>query len=109
MAIEIPFEQSDNNYTLVVPIDDVPVQFFVRWNSRDEAFYFDMYEDDGTVIALNVKVVLGVPLARWSTHEFFSQRIMTVMDTSNTGTAPNYDELGTRVIVVIQGPEDWLP
>jgi hypothetical protein len=109
MSVSIPFEQSDNNYTLVVPVDDIPVQFFVRWNSRDRAFYFDMYEDDGSIIALNVKVVTGVPLARRSLHEFFKDRIMTAVDTTGSGTDPNYDELGTRVIVVIQSPEDWLP
>lgn len=106
MPVSIPFLQSDTNYTLVCPIDDEQILFDVRWNSRDEAFYFDMYESDDTIIALNIKVVVGIPLGRRSGHSFFDEHVMTAVDTSGEGRDPGFDDLGTRVIVVVQTIED---
>jgi len=106
MPVTIPFLPSDTNYRLAVPINDFQLMFDVRWNSRDEAFYLDIYEPDDTVVALNVKVIVGVPLARWSKHEFFDTHVLTAVDTSNEGRDPGYDDLGTRVQLVVQTPED---
>lgn len=102
MSVVIPFLVSDCNYSLSCPIDDQQITFDVRWNSRDEAFYFDMYEPDDTIICLNVKVVVGIPLARRSRHDFFSNHIITAIDNENTGRDPGFDDLNTRVLVVVE-------
>ncbi len=102
MAISLPFLVSDNNYTLVCPIDDEAIEFDVRWNSRDEAWYLDIYEDDDTVIALNVKLVLGVSLGRKSRHPFFQSHTMIAVDTTGSGTDPGYDDLGSRVQIIVE-------
>jgi hypothetical protein len=102
MAVTIPFLVSDCNYILTCPVDDTHITFDVRWNSRDEAFYFDMYEQDDSVICLNVKVVLGVPLARRSQHEFFQKHIITAIDTTDQGLDAGFDDLNSRVLVVVE-------
>lgn len=102
MAVTIPFLVSDCNYTLTCPIDDYQISFDVRWNSRDEAFYFDMYEQDDTVICLNVKVVVGIPLGRRSKHSFFDNHIITAIDTSGKGNDPDFDDLNNRVLVIVE-------
>lgn len=101
MPVSIPFLPSDSNYTLVCPLDDRQVHFDVRWNSRDEAFYFDMYDSDDTVICLNIKVVPGIPLGRRSKHEFFNIYLMVAIDPSGKGQNPTFDELNTRVLVTL--------
>lgn len=106
MSYSIPFIPSDTNYVLAVPIDDTQVLFDVRWNSREEAFYLDMYESDDTVIALNVKVVVGIPLGRRSLHTFFDNHIITAVDLSGEGRDPGFDDLGSRVIVTVQSSSD---
>lgn len=106
MAISVPFITSRTNYTLAVPIDDEQILFDVRWNSRDAAWYLDIYEADDSIIALNVKVVVGIRLAKRSQHEFFQNHIIIAVDTANTGKDPGFDDLNTRVLLVVQTVDD---
>lgn len=105
MPVSIPFLKSDTNYTLIVPIDDQQVLFDVRWNSRDEAFYVDMYQADDVIIALNIKLVLGVQLGRRSHHTFFQEHSMTVADTSDRSEDAGFDDLGDRIVVLVQSKD----
>jgi len=97
----LPFQPSENNYRLRVPLDNVLYLFDVRWNSRDAAWYFDIREDDETEILMGIKIVLGGKLGQTSTHPFFSTRILTVIDTSREGVDARFDDLGGRIQVVI--------
>ena len=106
MASSLPFLVSETNYTLFCPIDDEQYRFDVRWNSRDEGWYLDMYASDGTAVALNVKVVLGVNLGRRSLHRFFDNHKIMVIDSSGEGIDPGFDDLNSRVLVVITSPSD---
>jgi hypothetical protein len=102
MPTIIPFIQSDNNYQLAVAIDGTPYVFDVKWNTRDEAFYFDLLESDGlTVIAAGIKVVLGVKLGRRCSDPFFDTHSLTAVDTSGQSLDAGYDDLGGRVQVVV--------
>lgn len=105
-AITIPFLPSETNYVLAVPIDDTQVLFDIRWNSRDAAWYFDMYESNDNPIAINVKVVLGIPLGRRSQHSFFQNHMLLAVDTTGSGLEPGFDELGARVNIVVITPTD---
>lgn len=108
MQIKIPFLTSQTNYILACAIDDAQYNFDVRWNSRDEAWYFDMYEDDDTPVVLNVKVVCGVQLGRRSQHRFFDDHMLTAIDTSGQGVDPGYDDLNSRVVLVVTTPSNAL-
>jgi hypothetical protein len=101
-TVTIPFLVSDTNYELACPIDNEQLTFDTRWNSRDNAFYFDLYESDDTIICLNVKVVCGVPLGRRSQHPWFDTHIITAIDTSRRGRDPGFDDLNSRVLVVVE-------
>lgn len=101
MSASIPFIPSDTNYILTCPLNDRQVQFVVRWNSRDEAFYFDMYDSDDSIICLNIKVVPGIPLGRRSKHTFFQDYILLAVDTAGKGANPTFDEIGKRVLVTV--------
>lgn len=106
MAISIPFLLSDTNYRLIVPMEDWTLAFDVRWNSTEEGWYMDIYEEDNSPIAINVKIVLGVTLGRRSHHEFFKDHIITVTDTAGSGLDAGFDDLGSRVLVTITTPSD---
>jgi hypothetical protein len=106
MAVSIPFPTSQSNVTLAVPIEDQEVLFDLRWNSRDQAWYADMYESDDTIICLNIKIVLGVNLGRRSQHEFFDTYKIVVIDTTNSGTDAGFDDLNSRVLLVVQSIND---
>ena len=106
MAISIPFIQSRTNYTLNVPVNDEEIQFAIRWNSTDEAWYLDLYEADDTVIALNIKLALGVRLGRTYQHTFFDTHLLQVVDTTGEGREAAFDDLGTRVQLIVQNISD---
>jgi hypothetical protein len=100
----IPFTPGDTNYRLGVSLteDGGAVKYFfdVKWNARDNAHYFDIREVDETVVALGIKVVLGVNLGRTSTSPFFTKHLLRAHDTTGQGKDAGYDELGSRVQVV---------
>lgn len=106
MPVSIPLLTSETNYVLHCPIDDQTILFDVRWNSRDAAWYIDIYEDDDTVIALNVKVVLGIELGRRSQHEFFWDHTITAVDTTGLGLDPGFDDLNAGIKLVVHSNSD---
>ena len=105
MGEYIPFQLSTTNYRLQMPLNDNVYLLDIHWNSRDEAWYFDLLESDETPIALNLKVVLGIPLGRRSNHEFFDNHKLVVIDSSGAGIDATYDDLNTRIYVFVETPE----
>lgn len=88
---------SDASYRFATNIEDENFIFYLRWNSRDSAWYFDLLEQDGTMIVRGVKVVLGAPLARSTVHRLFTDGVFVARDTTKSGKEPTLDDLGTRV------------
>src|SRR5688572_16593107 len=101
MAAKLAFIPSDGNYrfnsTLETFTDTGSYTFDVRWNTRDNAWRFDMYDPDGILMVAGVKVVLNTPLGRRSTHPFFNGNALIAIDTSLTNLDAGFDDLGTRV------------
>jgi hypothetical protein len=97
MPTVIPLVPSDASYRLATNIENENYIFFVRWNSRDAAWYFDLLEQNGTMIARGVKIVLGAPLARSTVHRLFAAGVFVARDTTKSGKEPTLDDLGTRV------------
>lgn len=95
----IPFRPSETNYTLTLPFDNVPILIDVHWNDVEQAWYIDFREEDETLMAGNIKVVLGVNLARRSNHPFFRSNLFVAFDTGPDDLDPGFDDLGVRVIV----------
>lgn len=100
MPTILPFVPSTNHYDFDTVLRSLEFKFEVRWNSRDEAFYFDVFAADKTRIATGLKVALGAYMGRNVNHELFRQgclvcRIPQGDDRSN----PRFDDMGTRVLV----------
>jgi hypothetical protein len=110
----IPFTPGDTNYRVGVALTEdggaVKYWFDVKWNARDNvdpvtgiakgAHYFDIRELDESVVALDIKVVLGVNLGRTSTHPFFTKHLLRAVDTTGKGKDAGFDDLGGRVVVM---------
>lgn len=73
--------------------------FDVRWNLRDNAWYFDVLEIDETPIVLGIKVVLGVYFGRRSNHPLFRDGAMVARPTGKDRSEPGFLDLGSRVQV----------
>ena len=85
------------NYRFSTNLNNVEYTFDVRWNSRDKAWRFDMYDNDGYLMVAGVKIVIDAYLGRRSTHPFFNQNVLVAIDLANSGVEPTYDDMGVRV------------
>lgn len=99
MSTFLPVAPSDPNNQFQVSLNDDVYTFDVRWNTRDEAWYFDLTDAEGRVIVAGVKIVLGALLGRRSSHPFFRQNVLVAIDTTLENRDPGFDDLGTRVLL----------
>lgn len=101
----IPFDVSRNNQRLLVPLNsEVYIFDNIHWNSQDptgSAWYFDLREEDETLIAGGIKLVLGALIGRNSDHAFFDKYKLILVDTSGEERDPGFDDLGSRIQLVI--------
>lgn len=105
MAVVLPFDASNPFYEFTTTIGGVSYRFNVRWNGRDAAWYFDVFEIDDTPIASGIKIVLGCYLGRFTQHTLFRDGVFVAVDLgadANGGVARDatIDDLGTRVQVM---------
>jgi hypothetical protein len=104
MPTEIPLDPTvrgdASSFRLGTSLGDDQVILDVRWNSRDGAWYMDLYDQDETPIVRSVKLVLGVNLCRASTHPIFTRNLLRMVDTSRSGREATLDDLGTRVVLL---------
>lgn len=90
---------ADTHYDFTTTLGDVQFGFEVRWNSRDEAWYLDMYDADGVEMVMGMKIVLGTYLGRRSVHPWFAENVLAVIDTTLEERDAGFDDLGTRIQV----------
>ena len=100
MPVILPFKPNLSDYTFSCVLRDVEYQFRVRWNSREDAFFFDIREPDLTRIATGIKLVLGAYFAREITHPLFRDGAMVCrVPHGDDRREPGFDDTGTRVQV----------
>lgn len=95
----LPFIPSVAAYEFSTDIEGISYTFDVRWNSRDEGWYFNLFEDNGAPIAYGLKVVLGTLIGETTPHNLFRLGVLVVIDTTQEGREATFDDLGTRVQV----------
>jgi hypothetical protein len=102
----LPFSPGVSPYRVATSLGDVSYVFELRWNSRDECWYLDAYEEDGvTAIFHGAKIVLGAHIGRVHRHPLVTNSALIAIDTAARGDpakmrdATFYD-LGTRVLVI---------
>jgi hypothetical protein len=97
MTITLPFLGGKPYYRFNTPINDLIYWFVVRWNRRDQAWYFDVLDETEKPIRQGIKVVLGAYLGKSCTDPLFENGVFVVVDTSQQAIAPTFDDLGIRV------------
>ena len=97
MPTLIPLVPSQGFYDFSTAVNGLTLSFTVRWNSVDEAFYFDIVDQSGNAIVLGIKLVLGAYLGRWCQHKLFRDGVLVAIDTSSTLTDAGFDDAGDRV------------
>lgn len=104
MPTIIPFVGGDSEQKIAIALDDEPYVLRARWNTRDEAWYLDAWERDGTTpIAFGIKLVLGLMLGATFNHPLFLAGMFCVETAPKDGLVgvdPGFTDLGSRVLLV---------
>lgn len=100
----IDIKSSDNNARVGVSFADERFWFYPRWNQRENegvgAWFIDIREEDNTLVAGGIKLVLGTQIGRRNSHDFFKKHTLHLVDLSNSGTEAGFDDLGQRVVLL---------
>ena len=99
MPTQIPLIGEEFNYSVSTILDDTEYIFNVRWNGRDESWYFDLSDSEGGIIRAGLKILLGAFPGRRSVDPRFPNGAFVVSDLSNEGVDATYYDLGTRVVM----------
>lgn len=63
-VVIIPTRTDIGNYDFDISLDAVVFRISFLFNSRENFWYFNLFDSTGTAIRSGVKVVLGIPLLR---------------------------------------------
>lgn len=93
----IPIQPGELNYSMLVAIGGVTYTFESKWNETNQSHYLNVMTEIEEPIRMGMRVTLGVPLGRTSTHPFFTDGRMVARDLSGQKLEPGRDDFGTRV------------
>lgn len=94
MPVLLPVQDSPY-FSQLVDLEDTTFSLVVRWNTREEAWYFDIKEQDGTTIISGQKLMPSVDLTtRWADARMPAGIIVTVaVVPTNTDDRPTRQSL----------------
>lgn len=70
------------------------------WNLRESAWYLDIADQDGVVLAASLKLTVNYPLLARRTDPRLPAGVIYPLDRSGAGIDPGLDDLGTRVVLM---------
>lgn len=95
----IPVSTNDSNYRQIASLSGIDYELFLRWNSREGRWYFDLSRD-GVRLLSGQKVVIEWPLIRPGQSLPLPPGILMAIDPTGAGTDPGLSELGDRVALM---------
>lgn len=98
-AVIIPFRPSIGVYDFNCDINARSYTFDVKWSGREKAWYFDLYDVAGNVVAINNKIVLGCFIGRRFDHVLFREGVFVAADLTRQKQEFGFDDVGTSKIV----------
>lgn len=101
MAIlKIPTSTTIADYKEEVELDGVTYGFRFRWNQRAAAWFIDISDDEGNVIAYGRRVTANALIVGQLHHLTLPAGEIVPFDTTLRRTDPGIDDFGSRVILL---------
>ncbi len=94
MSVEVIRTFEDPFYTMTVTLDGSDFTFEFRYNQREDAWYFDLSLQDGTLLVRGVKVVCLRPLLRRYADTRLPKGTILAFPNTNSRALPGLLELG---------------
>lgn len=107
MAVEIPFDKQETNYSFSVTLSGVLYTFRAYWNLRSENYFVDMLRtQDEAVVFRSLRVAVGTTPLLGVVGDVRPPGELVVVDTSELETDPGLYELGDRVKMIYLDPSE---
>lgn len=103
MISTIPVPPSTPEINFSCAVNGATYNFHILWNDRDQSYYMDLSQPDGTPIFSGARMVLHAYIGRTANQPPVSQGVFMVIDTSGALVEAGIDDLGARVQLV------WIP
>lgn len=103
--ITIPVS-TDVHFSQVTALSGRDFIFTFAWNAREGAWYFDLADQDGVLIATSRKIVVDWPLITRCADARRPVGTLWALDTTGAGIDPGRDDFGTRVQLIYVEPGD---
>ena len=100
MPVKIPTSNVTPYYSENIILEGQTFTLELKWNIRESSWYMSVFTDENEELANGVKVVANWPLLRRLVDSKTPLGQIVAYDTSNLGLDPDFDELGTRVILL---------
>lgn len=108
-AVYLPLAPSNPHYGFSIDLAGVTYNLGLRWNARDSAWYMDVADADGRMVAAGLKLVIGQMVgARHVSVPNFPRGIFIVGDSSGRRLDAGLDDLGARVRVAFYSYTDMV-
>lgn len=106
MPVQLPLVASIPNYRVGITLDGTSFLFDVRWNAREDAWFFDVLTEDETELRTGIKIVLGAALGKRTANPDYPPGLLLASDLSGEQREATFDDLGIRVAVYYYSPEE---
>lgn len=84
-------------------LDGAVYTLTIRWNTRDGAFFMDLYDANGDLLKPAIKLVCDWPLTGLrDTDPRMPPGVLRVLDTTGAQIDPTLDDLGTRCLLLYE-------
>lgn len=93
----------DPSYDVTVDLDRVAYRFRYKYNARDSAWYFDLFNADGSLARGSIRVVENFPLLRLMQTLDRPEGEIIVVSTQGLERPPLLEELGEVFVPIYLG------
>jgi hypothetical protein len=100
ITIPIPNASADGNFFFRVTLDGNEYQIYFKYNEREDAWYLDLSDANGTVIRSGMKLVVNFPLLRTCMSSARPPGELIALDTMVDPANPGLEDLDKRVTLV---------
>ena len=98
----VPTSQTDTLYEQVTILDGREYVLKFDWSTREEAWYFSIYDQDEVALATNIKLVISLPLLYRETNKALPPGLLMAVDLSGDDAEAGVSDLGTRVALLYE-------
>lgn len=101
MALQIPASNNGRaRHVFKVELDGSDYEFRLKFNSRAQEWYLDLYDADGVAISQGLRVVVNWDIAARATKDNAFDGRLYVQDGRQVTAVPTLNELGVELPMI---------